>query len=419
MGPAGAKIKTTRTPRDSLVWVALGMAVAALATAIYLTTQSNTARDLFVYRITLLLVFFAISTVSAVVFHTRASLGGNFWGMTLALGGPAVLWIVALVIFTKFYPEADLQKEVSLQSKAQEFWSDLQKAGWQDYDAWKAGNGDDFGDILGANETDTLRNLFWNVYYRSPGQRLNDVQIATVFLYFGPKYTMKFQRIRGNREPARSEAFELHYGGQTSNSTGTSGSVLLVGRNNESLQLKDSYYDGESSPQQSLDHSDIDCLIVSWYDDEVTSDGDYLTADMKEFATNHRANFRLGIAAFKPIEDVRSWSLNLRTVTDQDNLLPLRFLPMSRQAWHRDLGAVEGDLKPWLELLDRAMGSETVLKGKPRAMLQKAMQNASQIAGHPVKAADLLKSAVFKDYRSASMPEAEDVVLTMFLWHVN
>jgi hypothetical protein len=52
-------------------------------------------------------------------------------------------------------------------------------------------------------------------------------------------------------------------------------------------------------------------------------------------------------------------------------------------------------------------------------MLEKAMQKADEIIGHSVKASDLLRSAVFKDRRSASTPEAEDVVFTMFLWQAN
>jgi hypothetical protein len=294
----------------------------------------------------------------------------------------------------------------------------LQRSGWQDYETWKTDNGDDFGDILGANETETLRNLFWDVHYRSPGQRLENVQITTVFLYFGPKYTMKFQRIQGSRESAQAEPFALRYGGQTSNSTGTSGSVLLVGRHNNVLYVKDSYYDGDEKPEQTLAQADIDCLIVTWYTDEVTGDGDYITADMKEYSAEHRGAFRLGIAAFKPMEEPRSWWLSARTVTDADNLLPLRFRPM-RQIWRGDLAAVEGDLKPWLDLVDNAVASDAAIKTKPREMLKKAIDKAGEAIGHPVKARALLTDAALKSHYSACMPQAEDVVLSMFLWHVN
>jgi hypothetical protein len=92
---------------------------------------------------------------------------------------------------------------------------------------------------------------------------------------------------------------------------------------------------------------------------------------------------------------------------------------MSQHVWHSDLGAVEGDLKPWLKVLDKAIASDNILKGESRAMLEKAMQKADEIIGHSVKASDLLRSAVFKDRRSASTPEAEDVVFTMFLWQAN
>jgi hypothetical protein len=98
MSSAAVRLKpNTNTPRELLVWAALGLAAAALATGVYLTIQSGDTGDLFVYRVTLLLLFFAISTVSALIFNAKASLGGSIWGLTLALGGPAVLWLVALV----------------------------------------------------------------------------------------------------------------------------------------------------------------------------------------------------------------------------------------------------------------------------------------------------------------------------------
>lgn len=414
MGTATVHAKTT-TPREQLVWIAVGMAAAALATAVYLTIQSGATRDLFVYRVTLLLLFFAISTVSALIFNAKANLGGNVWGLTLALGGPAVLWIVALVIFTRFYPEVNLTNEATLQGLVRGVWESQQKSGWKDYSGWKAENGDDFADVLGANETETLRNLFWGVYHRTPGQRLENVQIATAFLYLGPKYTLKFQRIRGYKESADSEPFTLYYGGQTSNDTGRSGSVLLIGRDTGSLRVKESYYDGESKPEQALDQNDLDCLIVSWYTDEVTGDGDYITTDLKEFATNHRASLRLGIAAFKPIDAVQSWRLASRTATDKDDVLPLAFREM-RHGWQKDLGAVEGDLRPWLQVLDKALEPGGAIIGKPREELQRLLQNASELVKHPIRASDLLNSPLFQDRRSASMPEAEDVVLSMFLW---
>jgi hypothetical protein len=99
----------------------------------------------------------------------------------------------------------------------------------------------------------------------------------------------------------------------------------LVGRHNGSQRVKASYFDGESNPEQPLQQADIDCLVVSWYTDELTGDGDYIATDMKEFSTRHRGSLRLGIAAFKPMEDVRSWWLTARTVTDRDDVLPLAF----------------------------------------------------------------------------------------------
>jgi hypothetical protein len=115
------------------------------------------------------------------------------------------------------------------------------------------------------------------------------------------------------------------------------------------------------------------------------------------------------------MREIRSWWLGSRTVTDNDDALPVAFRQMPYH-YQDDLAAVEGDLRPWLQLLDKAMESNDQISGKPREMLEKAMTNAAGAVGHKIKASDLLASDVFKDRRSASMPEAEDVVLTMFLW---
>jgi hypothetical protein len=126
MGSTAARLKT-RPPRTLMQWVALGLAAAAVASAVFLTTQYSSGRDLFVYRVTLLLLFFAISTVSALIFNAKTNLSGNFWGLTLGLGGPAAFWIIALLIFTRFYPGAALVKEASLQRQAQEAWERVAK----------------------------------------------------------------------------------------------------------------------------------------------------------------------------------------------------------------------------------------------------------------------------------------------------
>jgi hypothetical protein len=406
-------VKGKSNAQRELIWVAMALATGALCTAVYLTMQP--LRDVLVYRITLLLLFFAISTISALMFATNANLSGNLKGLSLVVGGPSALWLIALVIFTKFYPEPDLNK-FTLQSLAQEFWKNQQKDGWKDYANWKQDQVA-FSEVLGKGESTTLQHLLWNVDFRSPGERLDQVEITTVFLYFAPKYTMKFQRITGKLS---ANSFMLNYGAQTSNATGTSGSVLLVGRNNGSLQVKESYFDGESGAEHLMqDEAYIDCLIVAWYDDEVTPDGDYITVDMKRFSTRHHGSLKLGVAAFKPMQDIRSWWLLQRVVTDEDELLPLAFREM-HQPSQPDLLAVEGGLLPWLQVLDKAIDPDAhQIKEKARDMLQKAINTAGEIVGgkgHKIKPSAILADRVFKDRRSTSLPDSEDVVLSMFLW---
>src|SRR5262249_28126016 len=90
-----------------LTRIALVLASAALGTVVYFTLKST--HDLYVYRITLLLLFFAISTISGLIFTSKANLTGDLKGFGIAIGGPAALWLIALVIFGWFYPERDLK----------------------------------------------------------------------------------------------------------------------------------------------------------------------------------------------------------------------------------------------------------------------------------------------------------------------
>lgn len=393
----------------------MALAAASLLLSVYLTIEASSASNpVFIYRVALLLLFFAISTVSALIFNAKASLHGNFGGMVLAIGGPAVLWIVALVIFTRFYPEDGI-RVATLQSMVLHDWDSQVESGWRDYRGWKADIGDSFRDILGVKEVETLKNLFWNVYYDPPGSRLANVRIGKVFLYLGPKYTIKFERIRATRDSASEAPFVLNYGGQASNDTGTSYSVLLVGSDNGStLTLKDVPHN-DASTEQRFETTDIDCLIVTWYDDEVTRDGDYITADMKEFANDHHAEFRLGIAAFKPQAEPTSYQLKSRVVSESDRYLPLAFLPM-RRIWSNNLEAVRNDLRVWLLLLDKEMEPGGRITGKKRQDLEAILKKAGDSVGHSVKAQDLLANGLYKSQWSADMPRAEDVVLTLFRW---
>jgi len=412
MSPRAAKIKP-EAAHDRLIWAAVGLAGAALATAVYLTIHSGTAQEMiFVYRVTLLLLFFAISTVSAAIFSAKASLDGSFLGLGLKLGGPAVLWIVTLILFTKFYPEDSLTKQ-ALEGRIQQDWNARQSDSWSDYAGWKARLGDDFADVLGNHETDTLRNLFWNVYYLPPGERLEDVQVTTLFLYLSPKYMMKLQRIQGHRK-ATNRRFRLYYGGKTSKLTTASNSVLLVGQG-DPVRVKDAYFDGgESRPEQNLEQTDINCLIISSYDDQVVENGEYVTTNMRDYAKNHRGALRFGIAAFRPLGEVRSWWLNARTVSDDDELLPLAFREIKPNV-EQNLEAVEKDLKPWLKLLDDTLQQPPA--DKPWQMVQEQLKRAAAESGvETVKASELLNSSAFKGRWSLEAPEAEDVVLTMFLW---
>ena len=148
-----------------------------------------------------------------------------------------------------------------------------------------------------------------------------------------------------------------------------------------------------------------------WYDDDVTSNGDYLTVDMKQLAS-HRGSLRLGVAAFKLKHEIHTWWLGTRIVTDEDDLVTScvpRNAPRSPSSGRR----------PAAVAASARQGNATRRRsdqGESRNMLQKAIDTAGQTTGRRIKPSAILDDPAFKDRRSLSMPESEDVVLSMFLW---
>jgi hypothetical protein len=396
-----------------LVLIALGLACAAFATVVYLTLESDHGR--FVYRISLALLFFAVSTVSGLIFTTNANFTGDIKGVSMAVGGPAALWIIALVIFAYFYPEKDLDM-ATLQVFSDNAWHTMRANGWHDYAEWKKGLEQRFSDVLGEDQSSILASLLWSVDYRRPGQKLEHAETDTVFLYFGQKYTMKLQRITGN---AAGSSFDLYSRAETSNDTGTANSVILVGSGDGSgtPRVEKAFVDNESV--HTIRQTHVDCLIVSWYTDQITRDGDYLVLDMKQYATDHHGSVRLGVAAFKPIQSIQSWYLRSRTTTDQDDSLPLAFKESGRKS-QNDFTRVEGDLLPWLQRLDEVIqpGNGQITE-EARNMLQKAFDDASQAInpnGPKITPSKILTDPGLKDRHSVSISDAEDVMLSLFLW---
>lgn len=395
-------------PRE-LSRAALVLATGAFCTVVYLTVRRQ--HDIFVYRIALLLIFFAISTVSALLFSAKASLTADWKGTTIAVGGPAALWLVGLVIFATRFPESAIGDQ-TLGGMLDRTWQEDQRHGWIDYPNWKK-DLDSFSSILGTGESTTLQNLLWSAHYDPPGPKLHDVQVATVFLYF-PKYTVKLQRLQGHPD---GEYLLLNFGAQSSTAAGTTGSVLLVGKHNGTLQIQDSYEDSKEK-ERKIEKATIDCLIVSFYEEDIPPDGDYLVTDFKTWASDLRGDLRLGVGTFtRQINDPQIYSVTRRPVLAPGDLA-LRFHKLTPPV-EGSLGEAERDLQPWLQLMDDAVSPSSALKPEPRAVLRQILDRIAkelQQPGQAMKASDLLRHPKLTGRWSFGIENANDVLLTLFLW---
>ena len=159
----------------------------------------------------------------------------------------------------------------------------------------------------------------------------------------------------------------------------------------------------------------VDCLIVSFYDEDIPTDGDYLTLDVKRWAGS-QCGVRMGVALYgKQMENFQISRLTRRLVVGDEDLA-LAFMKVNQPA-QTDLGKVAGDLAPWLQAVDTALEPGSPVKEKPREALRKMMERGAQKLGRPgqrVKAADLLNDPKITDRRSFSLPNAEDGVCRFF-----
>ncbi|MBN2000096.1 hypothetical protein JW935_21270 [candidate division KSB1 bacterium] len=64
--------------------------------------------NLATYRISIALICFILSSVSAMLFSTKANLKGTIGFMTFTVAGPAILWVIVLLIFNQIFPDNEI-----------------------------------------------------------------------------------------------------------------------------------------------------------------------------------------------------------------------------------------------------------------------------------------------------------------------
>jgi hypothetical protein len=176
------------------------MLAVSLGTAIYMTVTSSD--HIIHYRVILLLLFFSISAASSLIFTSapNVKLEGNLMGLALSIGGPATMWLVALLLFSHFYEEIKIQ-ESNLQSMIGEYVGSLRKAEWKPYPDWRREH-ESLSKYLGPDDSSRVRTLLWAAHFTPPGAKLVLPVVSTLFVFFPNKNSLKVQRRLWGRKRA-------------------------------------------------------------------------------------------------------------------------------------------------------------------------------------------------------------------------
>jgi hypothetical protein len=379
------------------------------------------------YRIAILLLFFAISTVSSLLFlnhndQSATSFGGNIGFFTFAVGGPAALWLIALVVFTYFYPESRLEPAAphTLPMLARLIDDIEGRSGWYNYTEWK-GQWNEFSTVLGTGESATVKNLLWYTYFQIQGPKLSNAEITTAFFYF-KSFTLKIQRIQGDKN---GDTFRLLFSAGTSLSGSENGSFAFVGRDSGTIRILKTESDRGARAAREIELTDkrVDCLLLSYYVGDNPNEGDYIVVDLKRYSDNASGHIRLGIVDFeRPIHAFHLSTLKRRNIAFED--IPLSFHSETVSV-SKVIAPVETNLRPWLSALDNFLknGAGAAVSDDLFANIvktKKTLEGNLFKAGILKSAEDISFSQLMnlathsKSRHFLDLPRAQQIVLTMF-----
>jgi hypothetical protein len=320
------------------------------------------------YRITIAFLCFALSSVSALLFVAKVEITGNVGLFAITLAGPAVLWIAAIYILWKIWPEGPVILELSNVPATQN------DGKWVSYEAWRFKLGALTYIFDGDHEESAVKDVLLSAYLRAPTKRkLPDAKIHTVFAYFrktpdgggaaadlGDAMEMvKLQRVSGSIDPPPADICHIAMaslpGGETS-------SYLFVKDGASHITHCDSGRRSGIHQWCTVKSPSVDCLILAHYPTGIPPVGDYLWIDVPKYS-GEEAHVSVALIGTKAIETndegaSRLWEVRPATASggnDSGGDVPVSFRLLHKDGVvnrnKKSVAAIDG-LADWLRCLD-------------------------------------------------------------------
>ena len=336
--------------------------LAAAATVFYLATRERPL-DRATYNVVIALTCFMASSVSGLLFATRASISGTLGVIGLTVGGPGALWLAALLLMANVLQFG--LDERSATTIARETLIEHEKHdGWIRFEDWLTTLGS-LGNTLRKDEEMNLRQFLSSAYIR--GERHNRLTrpiIDVLFMYpetspsACPNASIKLQRIRGG-----------HGGGEASVFVGSSPTNSANGVTSLVLDRSDSGAVTAHMPSAPLTWYDapagsVDLLFLTEYCDDIIDDGDWLQLHVPKYLVDGQVGtVNIGVASERPIKQtsLQLWQVQGAAIVGETKEFPV-VLRDTKTAATNNIDVLAASLTEWIPRVEAAAETRSVPK---------------------------------------------------------
>ena len=368
------------------------------------------------YRVTIALVCFVLSTISALLFATRVKIRSTVGFISITIIGPAALWLAALFIFNNivFKEGQSVIEKLSIPEMIDYVSSENEKReGWENYYDWK-----DYlesiksGDIY---QEDFIKTMLSRVYYHGlkDYNKLKDVNLQSLFVYLGREKRIKFQIIKGKKEKdptdiymAAIPSFQLDPDKVNAHYIIRNGKGDLVDYGAMGQRVK-------SIPKN------VDCLIIALYNEELDR-GDWIYVDLPKYVNDivkNPAKMALSIVSTLPIEEFNIWEMRASRLISAVPA-PLIFKKLRYSPTNSIDELFMEDIKSWFRFMDiNIEQKEKEITGKTRDFLMKIIKEIRQHCDDEnINFSTFLTHQKFQNKLSINAKSLKNGVITIFNW---